>query len=64
MAVIGGGNDRNVDLEMGQPGGSPKEKVWRVYVRRKKGVGVRVKKEKSKSVSYTCQLVEGNKYGG
>ena len=56
--------DRNMDSGMGQPVDSPKEKVWRVYVRRKKGVIVRVEKEKSKSGSYTHQLVVVNKCGG
>ena len=39
LAVIGGGNDRNESSGMGQPEvspGSPKEKIWKVYVRKKK----------------------------
>ena len=39
MAIIGGGNVRYVGSRIGQPEGDPKgkEKVWKVYMRRKKG---------------------------
>ena len=51
LAVIGGGNVRDVGSTIGQPllsqpMGGPKEKVWRVYVRRKKGVSSKGKEGK------------------